>query len=485
LPVSNVENAGRARPGFTLKSDNSLMQQKFILDQELLARHDRNGPRYTSYPTANQFTTDFNADDYRQAAARSNRAAAPLSLYFHIPFCNTVCFYCACNKVVTKDRSKAQPYLDRVYREIALQAGLFEAGRPVEQLHWGGGTPTFISEQQMRDLMRVTGEHFQLLDGDRGEYSIEIDPREESGTTLETLREIGFNRLSLGLQDLDPKVQKAVNRLQGAELTFGVLERARSLGFRSLSLDLIYGLPLQTVDSFASTLDQVIERRPDRLSVFNYAHLPERFKPQRRINAEELPCAQEKLDIMQMVGEKLGAAGYAYIGMDHFALPDDELARAQREHSLYRNFQGYSTHADCDLVAIGVTSIGLVDDTYSQNLSDLESYYARIDEGELPIARGIRLTRDDQVRRALITDLICHFELDRKAFAAQWDIDFAAYFADESAQLPVLARDGLLTLEGDLIRVTPAGRLLIRSICMLFDAYLKKPDGEQRFSKVI
>jgi oxygen-independent coproporphyrinogen-3 oxidase len=461
------------------------MQQSLVLDQSLIRRYDRSGPRYTSYPTAVQFHDGFGVEDYAEAARASNATGRPLSLYFHIPFCDTVCFYCACNKIATKDRSRAQPYLDRVYRELGLQAALFDADRRVEQLHWGGGTPTFLSSAQMRELMAETRRHFALVDDDHGEYSIEIDPREVGDDTIGLLREIGFNRMSLGLQDLDPAVQKAVNRIQSAEQTFGVLESARREGFRSISMDLIYGLPLQTAKSFLQTLDRVIEAAPDRLSVFNYAHLPQLFKPQRRIAEQDLPTPAEKLEILQQTGERLAEAGYVYIGMDHFARPDDELAVAQREGQLYRNFQGYSTHAHCDLIALGVTSIGMVGDTYAQNERTLDEYYARIDAGELGIFRGVALDDDDRLRRAVITQLICNFRLDRETFGRDWSIDFDGYFATELETLVTMADDGLLRIDGSNIEVLPPGRLLIRNVCMVFDRYLDARSQGPRYSKVI
>jgi oxygen-independent coproporphyrinogen-3 oxidase len=461
------------------------MQQTLVLDHDLISRYDQSGPRYTSYPTAVQFHDGFGPEEYRAAAKASNASGRPLSLYFHIPFCDTVCFYCACNKIATKDRTRSQPYLDRVYREMEMQGELFDKSRPVEQLHWGGGTPTFISAEQMRELMVVTGRHFKLLDDDTGEYSIEIDPREVTDENIGLLRDIGFNRMSLGLQDLDPNVQKAVNRIQTAEETFGALEAARREGFRSVSMDLIYGLPLQTPQSFIATLDRVIEAEPDRLSVFNYAHLPEIFKPQRRINELELPSADQKLEILHQVGERLADAGYVYIGMDHFARPDDELAVAQRDGELYRNFQGYSTHAHCDLVALGVTSIGMVGNTYAQNMRTLDEYYARIDAGELAVFRGIELNRDDELRRAVITQLICNFALDMEKIDSAWDIRFEDYFADELERLMQMSVDGLISIGDRRIDVLPAGRLLIRNICMVFDRYLGAEGQTTRFSKVI
>jgi len=460
------------------------MQQKLILDQQLIEKYDQAGPRYTSYPTAVQFHEGFTAADYLQIVDRSNASKRPLSLYFHLPFCDTICFFCACNKVATKDRSKGAEYLSRLYREIAMQGELFDSDRRVEQLHWGGGTPTFISHQEMRDLMRVTGEHFQLLDNDEGEYSIEIDPREATAETVAMLREIGFNRMSLGVQDFEEKVQIAVNRVQTEAETMEVLRAAKAEGFRSVSIDLIYGLPYQTRDSFARTLDRVIEVGPDRISVFNYAHLPTIFKPQRRIDETQLPEPGVKLEILQMAAEKLSEAGYVYIGMDHFARPDDELAVAQREGTLYRNFQGYSTHADCDLVGMGMTSIGSVGNCYAQNVRKIDDYYAIIDKGELPIFRGVELSHDDELRRNVITQLICHFELTFEKINQLWDVDFKTYFKTELEQLHNMENDGLLELTEQGIYVSPGGQMLIRNICMVFDVYLKQHAG-QRFSKVI
>ncbi len=459
------------------------MNQQIRFDEELLRRYDIAGPRYTSYPTAVQFHSGFDASAYT-AALRRHPPTAPLSLYFHIPFCDTVCFYCGCNKIVTKRREKAAPYLSRLHREIELQAALLQGERRVEQLHWGGGTPTFISHPEMRELMRVTRQHFQLVDDDRGEYSIEIDPREVQTDTLAVLREIGFNRLSMGVQDFDPRVQKAVNRIQPEVQTFEVLKQARALGFRSINMDLIYGLPFQSVESFTTTLDKIIDASPDRLSVFNYAHLPELFKPQRRINTADLPSAQTKLAILQLTIDKLTTAGYVYIGMDHFARPDDELAIAQREGKLYRNFQGYSTHADCDLIGLGITSIGSVAGCFAQNSKTLEDYYARIDTGQLAVFRGIELSADDRLRRDIILRLTCDFALDFAVIAQRHAISFADYFADTLTQLAPMQADGLLVLNQQGIQVLPAGRLLIRNICMVFDKYLQGKQ-QQRFSKVI
>ncbi|MEN8178062.1 MAG: oxygen-independent coproporphyrinogen III oxidase [Pseudomonadota bacterium] len=461
------------------------MDQSIVFDLSLIEKYDHSGPRYTSYPTAVQFHEGFAEAEYKRIAQATNESGRPLSLYFHIPFCDTVCFYCACNKVATKDRSMAGKYLQRVYKELEMQGALFDRSRKVEQLHWGGGTPTFISHAEMRELVSQTRKHFNLLDDDTGEYSIEIDPREAQGDTIKLLRELGFNRMSLGVQDFEENVQKAVNRIQTKEVTLTVLQAARDEGFRSISLDLIYGLPFQSLSSFARTLDQVLEVDPDRLSVFNYAHLPERFKPQRRINEDDLPAPQEKLDILQMTIDKLSAAGYVYVGMDHFAKPDDELVIAQNNGTLYRNFQGYSTHADCDLLGLGSTSIGMVGPSYAQNMRSLDEYYARIDNNQLAVFRGIELSRDDQIRRDVITKLICHFALTFSDIERHWDISFADYFSKELQKLQNMMADGLLTMDNETIRVEPKGRLLIRNICMQFDAYLKSKESASSFSKVI
>ncbi len=455
---------------------------QLLFDADLIRRYDKSGPRYTSYPTAVQFHEGFGEKDYRRCARRG--ASRPLSLYVHIPFCDTVCFYCACNKVVTKDRRKARPYLERLFKEIAMQAELFEGSRVVEQLHWGGGTPTFLSHEEMQELVAVTREHFPSRDDGQGEYSIEIDPREADRSTVGLLAALGFNRISLGVQDFDPRVQRAVNRIQSQEETQVVVDAARAEGFRSVSVDLMYGLPHQTAESFLVTLEKIVGMAPDRLSVFNYAHLPTLFKPQRRIDEADLPSAGEKLRILRRTVDYLTQAGYVYIGMDHFAKPEDELAVAQREGALYRNFQGYSTHAGCDLVGLGVTSIGMVGNSYSQNVRDLESYYRRLDAGRLAVFRGIELDTDDRLRREVITQLICLFALDIPQVEDDYEIVFGEYFAPEIQELRDMAADGLLLLGPDRIEVTPRGRLLIRNICMVFDRYLREK-SEQRFSKVI
>jgi len=460
------------------------MHQTIAFDLDLIHRYDKSGPRYTSYPTAVQFHTGFTESDYRHQAQQSNVGGHPLSLYFHIPFCDTVCFYCACNKIVTKNRSLNVPYLDHLYQEIDQQARLFDAQRPVTQLHWGGGTPTFLNHEQMTELMQKTRQSFKLLDDDSGEYSIEIDPREADSETVALLRRLGFNRMSLGVQDFDEKVQKAVNRIQTEQQTFAVLDAARQQGFKSISLDLIYGLPLQTVDSFIKTLEKVVAAQPDRLSIFNYAHLPTLFKPQRRVNPDELPTPAQKLDILQATIHFLAEAGYIYIGMDHFSKPNDELAIAQRQGTLYRNFQGYSTHADCDLIGLGVTSISKVHDCYSQNVKKLEEYYPQVETGHIPIFRGVALTEDDKLRRELIMQLMCHFHLHIPKVEEKYRLSFKQHFAPEWAELGKMQQDGLLERNDEMIEILPAGRLLVRNIAMVFDVYLRQAQ-EQRFSKVI
>lgn len=452
---------------------------------DLIRRYDLSGPRYTSYPTALQFDPQLSAQSLIDTARETADSRAPLSLYVHIPFCAHVCYYCACNKVITRRRDRAQPYLDSLYQEMAQLAHWYSGDRQVNQLHWGGGTPTFISDDQMAELMGQLRRHFNLRDDDRGDYSIEIDPREAQDSTLNRLREIGFNRVSLGVQDLDPQVQQAVNRVQPLEQTARVLETSRSLGFKSINMDLIYGLPHQTLEGFQATLDSVIEMSPDRLSVFNYAHLPDRFRSQRHINAEDLPSPEVKLDILQSTINRLLDAGYVYIGMDHFARPDDELAQAQLNGQLHRNFQGYTTHSDCDLVAMGVSAISQIGDVYYQNEHDLAAYSEAVERQQHGVRRGVVLNRDDHIRRAVITELICHFELTPQRIEQRFDIDFASYFAAELADLQQLADDGLVLMEPEGIRVTAAGRLLIRRICMTFDAYMPRKTASTSYSRII
>ncbi len=459
--------------------------QNIQFDEALIKKYDKAGPRYTSYPTAVEFDESFTLDDYKHWCAISNSYYRPLSLYFHIPFCDTVCYYCGCNKIVTKDRSRAAPYLQRLHKEIEMQGALFNKDKEVQQLHWGGGTPTFISHDEMRQLMAKTAEHFNLLDNDRGEYSIELDPREVTAETMDILRDIGFNRVSLGVQDFHPDVQKAVNRIQSTEQTLSVIDQARKLKFNSISIDLIYGLPHQTLKTFDQTLDKIIQLSPDRISVYNYAHMPHLFKPQRRINQEDLPSPQEKLDIFKNTIDKLTSQGYVYIGMDHFAKYDDELAVAQRSGDLQRNFQGYSTHANTDMVSMGVTAISQIGHSFSQNVKTEQEYFDRIDKGQFPMLRGLELKGDDIVRQEVISELICHFELNTQIISRIYGINFWEYFKDEKADLEVMQNDGLLSFDENSIHVSPKGKLLIRNICMVFDYYLRQKQHNQRFSKTI
>ncbi len=459
--------------------------QNIQFDEALIKKYDKAGPRYTSYPTAVEFDEKFTLDDYKHWCAISNSYYRPLSLYFHIPFCDTVCYYCGCNKIVTKDRSRAAPYLQRLHKEIEMQGALFNKDKEVQQLHWGGGTPTFISHDEMRQLMAKTAEHFNLLDNDRGEYSIELDPREVNPETMEVLRDIGFNRVSLGVQDFHPDVQKAVNRIQSTEQTLSVIDQARKLKFNSISIDLIYGLPHQTLNTFDNTLDKIIQLSPDRISVYNYAHMPHLFKPQRRINQEDLPSLQEKLDIFKNTIDKLTSHGYVYIGMDHFAKYDDELAVAQRSGDLQRNFQGYSTHANTDMVSMGVTAISQIGHSFSQNVKTEQEYFDRIDNGQFPMLRGLELKGDDIVRQEVISELICHFELNTQIISRIYGINFWEYFKEEKADLEAMQHDGLLSFDENSIHVSPKGKLLIRNICMVFDYYLRQKQHNQRFSKTI
>ncbi|KTB87109.1 oxygen-independent coproporphyrinogen III oxidase [Pseudomonas syringae] len=453
-------------------------------DSDLIHRYDVAGPRYTSYPTAVQFHTQVGAFDLLHALRESRKARRSLSLYVHLPFCANICYYCACNKVITKDRGRAQAYLKRLEQEIRMLACHLSPGQVVEQLHLGGGTPTFLSHHELRRLMAQLRSHFNLLEDDSGDYGIEIDPREADWASMGLLRELGFNRVSLGVQDLDPTVQRAINRLQTLEETRAIVEAARTLQFRSVNIDLIYGLPKQTPETFSRTVDEIIALQPDRLSVFNYAHLPERFMPQRRIDAADLPDAQTKWLMLQRTIEQLTGAGYRYIGMDHFALPDDELAIAQEDLTLKRNFQGYTPKAHCDLIGLGVSAISQIGDLYSQNSSDLNEYQRLLDSDQPATRRGLICSEDDRIRRAIIQQLICHFTLDFAEIEHSFGIDFSAYFSELWPQLTQMTEDGLIALNNEGIRVLPAGRLLVRSVCMVFDAYLTR-QNRQRFSRAI
>ncbi|WP_019412326.1 oxygen-independent coproporphyrinogen III oxidase [Pseudomonas psychrophila] len=453
-------------------------------DSDLIRRYDLAGPRYTSYPTALQFHDQISPFDFLHALRDSRKAMRPLSLYVHVPFCANICYYCACNKVVTKDRGRAQPYLKRLEQEIRLIACHLDPKQKVEQLHFGGGTPTFLSHDELRQLMGHLREHFNLLDDDSGDYGIEIDPREADWSTMGLLRELGFNRVSIGLQDLDPEVQRAVNRLQSLEETRAVIDAARTLQFRSINIDLIYGLPKQTPEAFARTIEEVISLQPDRLSVFNYAHLPERFMPQRRISTSDLPSPAEKLSMLERTIKQLTAAGYRYIGMDHFALPDDELAIAQEESTLQRNFQGYTTHGHCDLIGLGVSAISQIGDLYCQNNSDITHYQHTLSSEQLATSRGLLCNQDDRIRREVIQQIICNLHLPFARIEQAFNIDFRGYFSHQWPVLETMAADGLIALDNEQLTVLPAGRLLVRSICMVFDAYLAQ-QSRQRYSRVI
>jgi oxygen-independent coproporphyrinogen III oxidase len=453
-------------------------------DADLIRRYDKAGPRYTSYPTAVQFHEGITPTHFTRALEQSQAARRDLSIYVHVPFCANICYYCACNKVITKDRSRSQAYLKSLYREIEIVSQRAGRGQSVEQLHLGGGTPTFLTHDELRGLLAKLRQHFNLHDDDIGDYSIEIDPREADWTTMGLLREIGFNRVSFGVQDLDPEVQRAVNRLQTLEQTQAVMEAARTLAYRSINIDLIYGLPKQTPESFARTVDAIIALKPDRLSVFNYAHLPDRFPPQRRIDAADLPSAQDKLAMLEGSIRQLTTAGYRYIGMDHFALPDDSLSIAQETGGLQRNFQGYTTHGHCDLIGLGVSSISQVGNLFCQNTPDIKLYQEQLDAGRLATTNGLVCNEDDRLRRAVIGQLICHFQLDFATIEREFGIDFRAYFDSCWPVLHQMYRDGLIRLTQEGIEILPAGRLLVRSICMVFDAYQQVQES-QRFSRII
>ncbi|MCP2039824.1 oxygen-independent coproporphyrinogen-3 oxidase [Neisseria sp. HSC-16F19] len=452
-------------------------------DRDLIAALPASGPRYTSYPTADRFYSGFQAADY-SAALRARPADAPLSLYIHIPFCNTICYYCGCNKIITKDQSRADTYLRYLDRELALQAAHWQGKPELAQLHFGGGTPTFLDEAQLASVFDSIRRHFTLVP--HGEYSIEIDPRKVSRDTVLFLGRLGFNRMSVGIQDFDPRVQAAVNRIQSEAETRTVIEAAREAGFRSVSVDLIYGLPHQDTATMRRTLEQVLSLDPDRLAVYHYAHLPHLFKPQRRIDTAAVPDSSLKLDILQNTVHMLDERGYVFIGMDHFAKPDDELARALENGRLQRNFQGYSTHADCDLVAVGVSSIGKIDRVYSQNEKDIDAYYAALDAGRLPVMRGYVLNDDDVLRRGLIQDLMCRFALDFADYLpADGSASFQEAFAAEWADLQPLAQLGLLELDEHGLTVTPKGRFLIRNIAMVFDAHLRHRQSSVSYSQTV
>ncbi|WGE92330.1 oxygen-independent coproporphyrinogen III oxidase [Actinobacillus genomosp. 1] len=453
---------------------------EIIWDLALIQKYNQSGPRYTSYPTALEFNQSYNDDDFKAAAARyPNR---PLSLYVHIPFCHKLCYFCACNKIITRHRHKVDIYLDYLEKEIKTRSSLF-TNRTVTQIHWGGGTPTYLDEAQSARLMTMLRQHFNVSKD--AEISIEMDPREIELNMLDHLKSIGFNRISMGIQDFNKEVQKLVNREQDEEFIFALMKRAKELGFTSTNIDLIYGLPKQNVESFMYTLERVIELNPDRMSVFNYAHLPSRFAAQIKIKDDMLPAPETKLTILQKTIEFLGDNGYKFIGMDHFAKPDDELAIAQQQGVLHRNFQGYTTQEECDLLGMGVSAISLLGDTYAQNHKELQQYYANVEERGIALHKGLALTKDDCIRRDVIKALICNFKLEFDRLQAEYQIDFKQYFAEDLALLEPLAKDGLLDINGNSIVVSPRGRLLIRNICLCFDVYSRQLAKRQQFSRII
>ncbi len=458
-----------------------------FLTPELLSRFDVPGPRYTSYPTADRFVEAFSQDDLLQALELRKQGGGqknwPLSLYVHIPFCESLCYYCACNKIITKHHERAAPYLRYLTREVELYTNAMGMGQSVSQLHLGGGTPTFLSDDELRELMTMLKRSFSFAAG--GEYSVEVDPRTVNDQRLALLFELGFNRLSFGVQDFDPEVQKAVHRIQPAEQVFGLVASARKMGFESVNVDLIYGLPKQTPESFDRTLVQVNELRPDRIALYAYAHLPERFKPQRRIVSAELPVASSKIAMLSRSMDAFMAAGYVYVGMDHFALPEDALAVAKRQGRLHRNFQGYSTQPDCDLIGLGVSAIGRMGGTYSQNAKTMEDYVDMLDHGQLPVVKGLALSRDDLIRRAWIMAIMCQGHVQFDAFNEAWLIDAKKYFAPELSQLESLQTQGLVELSAAGLQVTPMGWFFVRGVAMVFDKYLQADRNRTRFSKII
>jgi oxygen-independent coproporphyrinogen-3 oxidase len=462
-----------------------------VLDAELLKRYDRPGPRYTSYPAAPQFTTQFGGKELREQAADSNQRPGPrpLSLYVHVPFCFSPCFYCGCTRLITRDTAKGERYVEQLLHEIALVAPLFDRDRQVVQLHLGGGTPNFLSAETIAWLIGGLSEAFTLSSAPGRDFSIELDPRTVPPNYAAALARIGFNRVSLGVQDFDPEVQGAVNRLQSIEETLDLIDACRDSGFRSVNVDLIYGLPRQTPTAFRRTLRMVMSARPDRLAVYGYAHLPGLFKAQGRIDPATLPSAAERLELLRLAVEELSVGGYRYIGMDHFALPDDELVRAQEAGELQRNFMGYTTHAGCDLIGLGVSAISHIGESFSQNFRELKKWEAALAAGRLPLWRGLALSADDRVRAAVISQLMCQGVIEVRAIEARFGIDFGAYFAASLARLQAHVADGLITVADDRITVTGTGRLLLRSIAMCFDVYLHAPAttaaARPSFSRVV
>jgi oxygen-independent coproporphyrinogen-3 oxidase len=460
------------------------MNNKYTVDIDLLRKYDRPGPRYTSYPTAPQFSKDFGASQFLEEIRRTNQQDNPrnLSLYFHIPFCDTLCYFCGCTMVISRNRRRIREYVEYMIQEMQLISPLVRPDRRVEQLHWGGGTPTYLDPEEIRLLFAGIRENFDFTPD--AEIGVEIDPRGLTEEHMVALREVGFNRASMGVQDFNPDTQKAVNRIQPEELTRHFVQVARDLGFQSVNLDFIYGLPFQTVTTFADTLERLIDISPDRIALFNYAHVPWLKKHQRIIDPDTLPKPEEKLAILKLSIERLTEAGYVYIGMDHFAKPNDELTIAQRNKTLYRNFQGYSTRANCDLYAFGMSAISQTETVYAQNVKEIPAYSEALKEGRLATERGYRLTTDDQIRRHVIMRLMCDFELDKRSVEDRFGIYFDGYFEEALAQLEEFEDDGLVEFDGPILRVTGMGRLLIRNIAMAFDAYLKT-EGRPIYSRTV
>ncbi|MNK18962.1 Oxygen-independent coproporphyrinogen-III oxidase [compost metagenome] len=456
-----------------------------LFPPQLLARLDKNGPRYTSYPTADRYHGGFGEQDYRLALQQRRAAspAEPLSLYLHIPFCESVCYYCACNKVVTRHHDRAARYLDALAKEIDLHVQELGRGVPVSQLHFGGGTPTFLSDEELARLMGDLRAAFHFEPD--AEISIEVDPRTATPERLAYLQRLGFNRLSFGVQDFDKRVQVAVHRVQSFESVSALMQSARALGYASVNVDLIYGLPLQTAESFSRTIAQVIALRPDRIALYAYAHLPERFKPQRRIHEADLPDRATRVGLLSAAIEGFLKQGYTYIGMDHFALNGDALAIAKQRGELHRNFQGYSTQPDRDLIALGVSAIGRIGNTYSQNAKVLDEYYAAIEGGKFAVERGLALNADDLVRREVIMDIMCQGRVDFARIEARHGLRFGEYFSRELSQMASLAELGLVNLRPDAVQVTGLGWYFVRAVAMAFDGYLRTVSTGASYSRII
>ncbi len=462
----------------------NLAATRLVISPETLIQYDRPGPRYTSYPTAPEWDDHFNAEDYRQVLKQANKKPSPVSLYFHLPFCQSLCLYCGCNVVINKNHEVAVPYLESLKREIELISEEVSPSRKVEQLHWGGGTPTYLSPAQIEKLYSHIASHFSFAPD--AEIGIEVDPRVTTDEHLQTLRRVGFNRLSLGIQDFDPLVQKTIHRIQPFAETRRLFDYSRELGFESINIDLIYGLPHQTQESFQDTIEKVIAMNPDRIAVFSYAHVPW-MKKQQGSFAKFLPTGFEKFRIFASAIERFTEAGYRYIGLDHFARPGDEISEAQDKRTLHRNFQGYTTKAGCDLYAMGVSSISSFEDAYAQNWRDLPDYYAAINKDQLPTMRGIYVTEEDKLRRSVINRILCHCKVIKSEVERDFKINFNEHFATELADLDKLAQDGLAQITDDEITVQPLGRIFLRNIAMVFDAYLKQPELAKRqvFSRTL